>query len=267
MSALVHIDWPAHDAATGDPLDGVACLTIDRPTVLNALDRATMTSLTEALDALAGDRACRCIVITGAGTRAFAAGADIREMVDRTAAEVLEDDFLAPWDRVARIACPTIAAVRGFCLGGGLELALACDVIIAADDAVLGFPEVTLGIIPGAGGTQRLTRIVGRPRAMDMVLTGRRISAHEAERWGLVSRVVAPDSLLGEALGLARTIAHLPATAVHAAMGAIDTALETALSVGIAEERRRFAGLFDTPDQKEGMRAFLERRPPRWTGD
>ncbi|MCY7417123.1 MAG: enoyl-CoA hydratase/isomerase family protein, partial [Chloroflexi bacterium] len=161
---------------------------------------------------------------------------------------------------------PTIAAVRGYCLGGGFELALACDMLVAADDAVFGLPEVTLGIMPGAGGTQRLTRIVGKARAMELILTGRRLAASEADRWGILSRVVPAEEVLPASLALAATIATMPPTAVRAAVAAIRLALETPLHEGVAEERRAFADLFDTADQEEGMRAFLERRTPHWTG-
>lgn len=266
MSGSVRLKMPVLDHLTGAPADGVALVTIDRPTALNALDRATMTALVAALRELDADPRCRCIVITGAGERAFAAGADIREMVDRTTAEVLADDFLAPWDEVAAIGTPTIAAVRGYCLGGGFELALACDMLVAADDAVFGLPEVTLGIMPGAGGTQRLTRIVGSARAMELILTGRRLLAPEADRLGILSRLVPAAEVLPASLALATTIATMPPIAVRAAVAAIRRALEVPLAEGLAGERRAFAGLFDTPDQQEGMRAFLERRTPNWTG-
>lgn len=266
MSETIRSELPARVVAGEAPVAGVALVTIDRPTALNALDRATMTELIDVLGRLDRDEACRCIVVTGAGERAFAAGADIREMVDRTTADVLADDFLTPWDQVGTIATPVLAAVRGFCLGGGFELALACDLIVAADDAVFGLPEITLGIMPGAGGTQRLTRIVGKARAMDLILTGARIPALDAERWGIVSRVVAAADLLAEALRLAATIASMAPVAVRAAVAAIDMALESSLRDGVADERQRFAALFDTDDQQEGMQAFLERRAPRWGG-
>jgi len=266
MTDSVAVQWPATRFETGDRVDGVALVTIDRPTALNALDRATMDSLVGILKGLEADPGCRCIVVTGAGERAFAAGADIREMVGRTTADVLAEDFLAPWDLVAAIGIPTIAAVRGYCLGGGFELALACDMLVAADDAVFGLPEVTLGIMPGAGGTQRLTRIVGKARAMELILTGRRLAASEADRWGILSRVVPAEDVLPASLELAATIATMPPTAVRAAVAAIRLALETPLHEGVAEERRAFADLFDTADQEEGMRAFLERRSPHWTG-
>lgn len=266
MSVTLRVEWPATDPGNDAVVPGVAILTIDRPSALNALDRATIAALLDALRALDADPDCRCIVVTGAGERAFAAGADIREMADRTTADLLADDFLAPLDQLTAIATPVIAAVRGFCLGGGFELALACDLIVAAEDALFGFPEITLGIMPGAGGTQRLTRSVGKARSMAMILTGARIPAAEAERWGIVCRVVRTGTLMSESLGLAATIAAMPPIAVRAAIAAIDLALETSLVDGIAGERRSFAELFDTHDQKEGMHAFLEHRMPRWTG-
>ncbi len=266
MTDTVHVRLPAVDPVSGAGVDGVALVTIDRPRALNALDGSTMQTLVGALQGLDAQADCRCVVITGSGDRAFAAGADIREMVDRTAADVLADDFLAPWDQVAGIGVPLIAAVRGFCLGGGFELALACDIVIASEDAIFGLPEITLGIMPGAGGTQRLTRIVGKSRAMELILTGSRVPAVDAERWGIASRVVAGEAVLAEALALAGTVASMPTTALRAATAAIDAALELPLAEGVADERRRFARLFGTPDQQEGMRAFLERRPPRWSG-
>lgn len=266
MSGTVRVQSPALDLADGTAIPGVALVTIDRPSALNALDRATMTSLLDTLRALDADPDCRCVVVTGAGERAFAAGADIREMVDRSTADVLGDDSLAPWDRIAAVGTPVIAAVRGFCLGGGFELALACDMIVAADDALFGFPEITLGIMPGAGGTQRLTHTVGKARSMELILTGTRFAAVDAERWGIVSRVVSAGSLMSESLGLATIIAGMPPLAVRSAIAAIDLALETSLADGVAGERRAFAELFDTHDQHEGMQAFLERRKPHWTG-
>ena len=266
MNETVRVGWPALDPGSDEVVPGVAVLIIDRPAALNALDRATIAAPLDALRTLDADPDCRCIVVTGAGERAFAAGADIREMVDQSTADMLADDFLAPLDGISAITTPVIAAVRGFCLGGGFELALACDLIVAAEDAVFGFPEVTLGIMPGAGGTQRLTRTVGKARSMMLILSGARIPALEAERWGVVSRVVPSVTMLSESLGLAATIAAMPPIAVHAATAAIDRALETSLADGVVAERRAFAALFDTQDQQEGMRAFLERRPARWTG-
>ena len=250
----------------GRRLDGVALVTIDRPRVLNALDAATIDQLADAFESLDADPACRCIVLTGAGERAFAAGGDIREMADESAAGLLASDRFARWERIARVRTPTIAAVRGYALGGGCELAMACDMIVAADDAVFGQPEVRLGIIPGAGGTQRLTRAIGKARAMELILTGRNLPAAEAEVHGLVSRLVPSEQVLPAALDLAERIAAMPPLAVEAAVEAIDAAEELPLREGLAFERRLFYLLFATEDQKEGMRAFLEKRPATWQG-
>ncbi len=261
----IRVELPAVVPATGAIVDAVALVTIDRPAVLNALDRETMTALALALETLDADRDCRAIVITGAGERAFAAGADIRGMAAMTRADLLADDPLAAWDRVAAIGTPTIAAVRGYCLGGGLELALACHLLVAGDHALFGLPEIGLGIMPGAGGTQRLTRIVGPARAAELILTGRRIDAHEADRLGFVSRLVPAEQTIDSALDLAAAIAAKPTRAVRSALAAITAAARLPLDEGVAAERRLFADLFDTADQKEGMRAFLERREPRWS--
>lgn len=265
-SAAVTVELPARDPASGEPLDGVALVVFDRERSLNALDAALLDELVAALRRLDADPACRAIVLTGAGTRAFAAGADIREMAGETPAKLRRHDRFARWDEVAATRTPLIAAVRGYALGGGMELALACDLIVAGDDAVFGQPEIALGIIPGAGGTQRLTRAVGKARAADLILTGRRIEAAEAERLGFVSRVVPAAETVAAALGLATTIAGMPPLAVLAAVEAIRAADEMPLSAGIAHERRIFHLLFGTEDQKEGMTAFLEKRPPRWRG-
>jgi enoyl-CoA hydratase len=255
------------DGGSADALAyGVALVTIDRPEVLNALDSVTMRQLLDALEQLDADPTCNCIVITGAGERAFAAGADITEMVDATPESLAEAAPFERWDRIGRLRTPTIAAVRGYALGGGFELALACDMVVAADDAVFGQPEIRLGIIPGAGGTQRLTRAVGKARAMELVLTGRRLQAAEAERMGLITRIVAPAETIPVALALAAEIAAMPPLAVLAAADVIAAAEELPLSEGLAVERRAFEALFATEDQKEGMRAFLEKRKPVWRG-
>ncbi len=250
----------------GRTLDGVALVTIDRPRVLNALDAATIDQLAAAFESLDADPACRCIVLTGAGERAFAAGGDIREMALESAAGLLASDRFARWERISRVRTPTLAAVRGYALGGGCELAMACDIIVAADDAVFGQPEVRLGIIPGAGGTQRLTRAIGKAKAMELILTGRNLPAAEAEVHGLVSRLVPSEQVLPAALALAERIAAMPPLAVEAAVEAIDAAEELPLREGLAFERRLFYLLFATEDQKEGMRAFLEKRPATWQG-
>jgi enoyl-CoA hydratase len=261
----LRIEHPATDT-TGSPVDGVALLTIDRPEVLNALDTATMRELVEALERLDGDETCRAIVITGAGERAFAAGADIKEMAEATPVSLTLANSFARWERIRRVRRPLIAAVRGFALGGGCELAMACDMIVAADDAVFGQPEIRVGVIPGAGGTQRLTRAIGKARAMELILTGDTISAREALALGLVTRVVAREETVAEALRLAARIAEMPALAVMAAKEAVNRAYELSLEAGLEFERRNFYLLFASEDQKEGMRAFTEKRPPRWKG-
>jgi enoyl-CoA hydratase len=248
------------------PLAGVALITLDRPEVLNALDAEMLRQLVEALEALDDDASCRCVVITGAGERAFAAGADIREMADATPVSLTAANTFARWERLRRVRTPIIAAVRGYALGGGCELAMACDLLVAADDAVFGQPEIKLGVIPGAGGTQRLTRALGKAKAMELILTGRNLPAKEAEAHGLVSRLVAREETLTVALELAATIAALPPLAVRAAKEAVNRAFELSLEAGLEFERRNFFVLFDSEDQKEGMRAFVEKRPPTWKG-
>jgi enoyl-CoA hydratase len=246
--------------------EGVAVVWLDRPEVLNALDYATLGELVDALEALDTDESVRCIVITGAGDRAFAAGADIKEMADATPVSLSVANNFARWERLRRIRTPLIAAVRGFALGGGCELAMACDIAIASDDAVFGQPVIKLGIMPGAGGTQRLTRALGKSKAMEMILTGRNISAAEAEARGLVSRVVAREETLNAAIALASEIAALPLLAIRAAKEAVNRAYELSLEAGLEFERRNFFMLFASEDQKEGMRAFIEKRKPGWKG-
>ncbi|MFI5255071.1 MAG: enoyl-CoA hydratase-related protein [Candidatus Limnocylindrales bacterium] len=248
------------------PVAGVALITLDRPEVLNALDAETLRQLVEALERLDEDEACRCIVITGAGERAFAAGADIREMADATPVSLTIANTFARWERVRQVRTPIIAAVRGYALGGGCELAMTCDMVVAADDAVFGQPEIKLGVIPGAGGTQRLTRALGKAKAMELILTGRNLPAKEAEAHGLVSRLVAREETLPVAIELAATIAALPPLAVRAAKEAVNRAFELSLEAGLEFERRNFFVLFDSEDQKEGMHAFVEKRPPEWKG-
>lgn len=258
-------DFPVRAAGSGEP-PGVALVTIDRPDALNALDTATMGELVAALRALDADAACRAIVITGAGDRAFAAGADIREMAGLSAATARSSGIFDRWDEVAQIGTPTIAAVRGFALGGGCELAMACDIIIASDDAQFAQPEVHLGIMPGVGGTQRLVRAVGKSKAMALTLSGRRMGAAEAYSLGLVAEIVAPDDTVPAALRLAAEIAAQAPLAVRATKAAVDRAFEHPLGEGIRQERAAFAALFDTEDQAEGMAAFLEKRKPEWKG-
>jgi enoyl-CoA hydratase len=238
---------------------------LHRPEVLNALDTELMTELVDALTPLDRDPDVGCFVITGSD-RVFAAGADIKEMAEKSTADMISEDYFAGWEAFAALRTPKIAAVAGYALGGGCELAMMCDMIIAADNATFGQPEITLGVIPGIGGTQRLTRLVGRAKAMDMILTGRLIDAEEADRIGLVSRVVPADRLIAEANAVAEQIAGYGKLAVTAARDCVDRALETGLNDGIRYERRVFHALFATKDQKEGMRAFREKRPPTFTG-
>ena len=262
--ALVQVTLPA--AGPDGSLDGVALVTLNRPEVLNALDFALIGELTEALEALDRDDACRAIVITGAGDRAFAAGADIKELAAQTPTTLTVDDDFHRWERIKRIRKPLIAAVRGFALGGGCELAMSCDMIVAGEDAQFGQPEIKLGVMPGAGGTQRLTRAIGKAKAMELVLTGRTMGAREAEAHGLVTSVVASEATVPEALALAARIAAMPPVAVLAAKAAVNRAEELPLEAGLEFERRSFYLLFATEDQREGMAAFTEKRPPRWKG-
>ena len=261
---FVSSDFPAQ--AEGTPLEAVALVTIERPDALNALSFDLLDQLADELDRLDRDPDCRVIVLTGSGTRAFAAGADIKELARQTPISLLVEDRFAVWERIAAVRTPVIAAVRGFALGGGCELAMSCDLIVAGNDARFGQPEINLGVMPGAGGTQRLTRAIGRARAMDLVLTGRTITAAEAEVMGLVSRVVPAEDTLAAALELARTIAAKPPVAVLAAKEAVRLAEELPLSAGLRHERRAFFALFASEDQGEGMAAFVEKRRPSWKG-
>jgi enoyl-CoA hydratase len=249
--------------------DGAVGLAVlNRPQALNALSMPLMKALVDALEGFDADPAIRAMIVAGSA-RAFAAGADINEMRDlagAAAAESALEGHLARWDRVGRLKKPVIAAVSGFALGGGCELALACDVIVASETAVFGQPEILIGVTPGAGGTQRLTKAVGKALAMDMALTGRRLSAREALERGLVSRVVAPEVLLDEARRVAREIAKLSPLAVQSAKASVNAAADRALDAGLKAEREAFYALFDTHDQKEGMRAFAEKRAPVFQG-
>ncbi|MFC3080635.1 enoyl-CoA hydratase [Phenylobacterium terrae] len=246
--------------------DAVTLVRLNRPEALNALNGTLMDELTAVLDAAEADESVRAIVITGSD-RAFAAGADIKEMAPKSYAEAFTEDFITRnWERVTRCRKPVIAAVAGYALGGGCELAMMCDFIIAADNARFGQPEINLGVIPGAGGTQRLTRFVGKSKAMDMVLTARMMDAAEAERCGLVSRVVPLAELVPAALEAARKIATLSPQAVMIAKELVNAAYETPLSQGVRMERRLFHSLFAFDDQKEGMAAFVEKRPAKFTG-
>jgi enoyl-CoA hydratase len=241
----------------------VGLIRLNRPQALNALNRALIHDLTRALDAFEADAAIGCMVITGSD-KAFAAGADIKEMADKTFAEAFLGDFAANWDRAATVRKPLIAAVAGFALGGGCELAMQCDLIIAADNAKFGQPEIKLGVIPGIGGTQRFTRAVGKAKAMDIMLTGRMMDVEEAERAGLVARIVPLASLVDEAVKVAATIAAMSLPSVLAAKEAVNRAFETSLAEGVRFERRVFHSLFATADQKEGMAAFIAKRPPKF---
>jgi enoyl-CoA hydratase len=239
-------DFPAVRPGDGGRVDGVALVTIDRPEAHNALDAATIRQLVTELERLDADEACRVVVITGAGDRAFAGGADIRGMADSTPATLERDGAFDVWNRVATIRVPLVAAVRGYALGGGCELAMQCDLIVAADDAIFGQPEIRLGVIPGAGGTQRLVRALGRARATDLLLTGRQLPASEAAAHGLVSRLAPATEVLGAALALAAEVASMPPLAVRAALDAIDASQELPLSAGLAFEREQFLRLFAT---------------------
>jgi len=245
---------------------GVVLIRLNRPQALNALNAQMMAELASALDAAEADDTICCIVVTGS-EKAFAAGADIKEMASKSYAEVLKEDFITgDWERVTRCRKPVIAAVAGYALGGGCELAMMCDFILAAETAKFGQPEINLAISPGAGGTQRLTRLVGKSKAMEMVLTGRMMDAAEAERAGLVSRVVPADKLIEEAMSVARRIAALSPLAVMLNKEMVDAAYETTLSQGVMFERRLFHSLFAFEDQTEGMAAFVEKRPPVFKG-
>jgi len=261
---LVRLAFPA-DGPDG-PVPNVALVTLDRPDALNALNSALLAELVETLEHLDADELCHCIVLTGSGERAFAAGTDIKEMADQSPVTLTLANNFARWERIKRIRTPIIAAVRGFALGGGCELAMTCDMIVAGEDAKFGQPEIKIGVMPGAGGTQRLTRAIGKARAMEMILTGRTMDAREAELHGLVTRVVPAEEAVEAALDLAARIAAQPPIAVMAAKEAIERAHELSLSAGLEFERRNFFLLFASEDQKEGMAAFVEKRPPTWKG-
>jgi enoyl-CoA hydratase len=242
----------------------VALITLNRPTTLNALNNQVITELNRALGGFEADPAIAVMVLTGS-ERAFAAGADIKEMDELDFMTAYQSDFIASWQAVARYRKPIIAAVAGYALGGGCELAMMCDIIIAADTAKFGQPEINLGTIPGAGGTQRLTRAVGKSKAMEMVLTGRMMDAEEAERANLVARVVPAANLIDEALKLAETIAEKSQPIAAMAKEAVNVAYETTLSEGIRFERRAFYATFAAEDRREGMQAFVEKRTPNFS--
>ncbi len=241
----------------------VGLITLNRPKALNALNAQLVAELNQALGAFDSDTEVAVMVITGSD-RAFAAGADVKEMEGKDFMDAFQSDFIAPWQQVAKWRKPIIAAVAGYALGGGCELAMMCDIIIAADNARFGQPEINLGTIPGAGGTQRLTRVIGKSKAMEMVLTGRMMDAEEAERANLVARVVPLADLLDEAIKLAETIAEKSQPIVAMAKEAVKVAYETTLEEGLRFERRVFYSTFATEDRREGMQAFVEKRTPKF---
>jgi enoyl-CoA hydratase len=242
----------------------VGTITLNRPQALNALNSQVMTEVTGAAAELDDDEGIGAIIITGSA-KAFAAGADIKEMSDLSFADVFGSDFFAAWGKLAAVRTPMIAAVAGHALGGGCELAMMCDLLIAADTAKFGQPEIKLGVLPGMGGSHRLTRAIGKAKAMDLILTGRTIDAAEAERAGLVSRLVPADDLAAEAKAVATTIAGMSLSATRMAKEAVNRAFESTLAEGLLYERRLFHSAFATDDQSEGMAAFTEKRPPNFT--
>jgi enoyl-CoA hydratase len=257
----------AYETIIAENKGAVALITLNRPKALNALNAQLARELGQALHAADEDPAIGCIVLTGS-EKAFAAGADIKEMRGKTFQDVYLEDFITKeWEEVSKIRKPVIAAVAGFALGGGCEVAMMCDFIIAADNAKFGQPEIKLGIIPGIGGTQRLARAVGKAKAMDLILTGRMMDAAEAERSGLVARVVPAASLMQEAIKVAETIAALSQPSLIAAKEAVNRSFETSLAEGVRFERRVFHALFATKDRKEGMTAFIEKRSPRFANE
>ena len=245
--------------------DAVAIVTLHRPEALNALSATVMSEVGDVLGSLDRDEEVGCVILTGS-EKAFAAGADIKEMASRDYPEMYLEDWFAGWDAVTSFRKPLIAAVAGFALGGGCELAMMCDFIIAADNARFGQPEIKLGVMPGMGGSQRLTRAIGKAKAMEMILTGRMMDAEEAERSGLVARVVDGPSLLDEAFAAAETIASMSTPIAMMAKEAVNRAYETTLAEGVLFERRVFHAMFATVDQKEGMAAFAEKRPAVFRG-
>ena len=245
--------------------DQVGLVQIDRPKALNALNATVMEELATALEQFDAEPKIGAMVVTG-DERAFAAGADIKEMAEASSVDMLKADRISRWDRIRKIKKPVIAAVSGWCLGGGHELAMGCDMIVASETAKFGQPEINLGVMPGAGGTQRLTRAIGKALAMEMVLNDRTLSADEALHYGLVNRIVPVELYLETAITLANEIAARAPLAIRFAKEAVNNAYETFLTDGIADERRSFYFLFSTEDQKEGMQAFVEKRPAEWRG-
>ena len=253
-------------AETPDEFPRVGLVRLNRPKALNALNHELVGEVMNALDSFDSNDSIGAMVVTG-NERAFAAGADITEMVNASTAEMQKSGHISPFDRIREIDKPVIAAVSGWCLGGGNELAMSCDMIVASESAQFGQPEINLGVIPGAGGTQRLTRAVGKTIAMEVVLNDRKLSAGEALHYGLVNRVVPVELHLAEALKLAAQIAARAPVAIQTAKQAVNQAFETSLSEGVIAERSAFYSLFDTHDQKEGMQAFVEKRKPEWKGE
>ncbi len=245
--------------------DKVGLVLINRPKAMNALNATVMDELATALEEFDSDPDIGAMVLAG-DERAFAAGADIKEMASASSVDMLKADRISRWDRIRKIKKPVIAAVSGWCLGGGHELAMGCDLIVASETAKFGQPEINLGVMPGAGGTQRLTRAVGKALAMEMVLNNRNLSAEEALRYGLVNRVAPVELYLENAIQLGNEIAARAPLAIRFAKEAVNNAFETFLTDGISDERRSFYFLFSTEDQKEGMQAFVEKRPPEWKG-
>jgi enoyl-CoA hydratase len=253
----------SHQTIVVETRGRVGIIRLNRPQALNALNATIKDELLAAAEAFEADAAIGCILIAGS-EKAFAAGADIKEMAEQSYIDVFGADFTADWERLTRLRKPIVAAVAGFALGGGCEVAMMCDIVIAADTAKFGQPEIKLGVIPGMGGTQRLTRAVGKAKAMDLILTGRMMDAAEAERSGLVARVVPAASLMEEAMKVAETIAAMSLPAVMSAKEAVNRSFEASLAEGVRFERRIFHALFATADQKEGMAAFIAKRPAKF---
>ncbi|MEL7491806.1 MAG: enoyl-CoA hydratase [Pseudomonadota bacterium] len=252
----------AYECILTETDDNVGIITLNRPDALNAFNSQLMSELTDALRAYEGDDEIGCVVVTGS-EKAFAAGADIKEMAEKSYMDVFKEDFItANWEEASRCRKPVIAAVAGYALGGGCEFAMMCDFILAADNAKFGQPEITIGAMPGAGGTQRMARFIGKSKAMEMCLTGRMMDAEEAERCGLVSRIVPAGELRDEAIKVAKQIASFSRPIVMLTKEAVDRAFETTLAEGVRFERRVFHSVFATEDQKEGMAAFIEKRKP-----
>jgi enoyl-CoA hydratase len=258
-------DAPSFETILVERHGAVALVRLNRPQALNALNAQLISELNQALDGFEAPGSDVAVIVVTGSERAFAAGADIKEMAEKTYQQAFAEDFLASWERLARCRLPTIAAVSGFALGGGCELAMMCDFIIAAETAKFGQPEIKLGVMPGAGGTQRLTRAVGKAKAMDLCLTGRHMDAAEAERAGLVARVTPADTLIAEALAAAEAIASYSKPSTMVCKEAVNRAFETTLAEGVKFERRTFHALFATADQKEGMAAFIAKRAPKFT--